>query len=239
MSLGKQIKQFRTEKGFSQPELAELAGIEQSYLSKLENDKSVPSNDIFRQLLAALSLSTQEFIEALDTDKHKQQLKLIPDIELLLAQKNRMNVQNLRRYLYISSILIIIGVTLFYTGSSKQLFNETHYQYQSHGLVMIDEPDDIFSSWRHRIDTDGEAGRALMKDKRLEMENRRDNSFLLTTENRGSEFTVMLENGKRHYFFDKEERIPEPVNAWLQILGVLLVTSGLIGFVLERRFNKL
>ncbi len=239
MTLGKQIKHFRTERGFSQPELAELAGIEQSYLSKLENGKSVPSNDIFRQLLAALSLSTQEFIEALDTDKHKQQLNLIPDIELLLAQKNKMNVQNLRRYLYISGILLIIGVTLFYTGSSKQLFNETRYQYQSHGLVMIDEPDDIFSSWRHRIDTDGEAGRALMKERRLEMENRRDNSFLLTTENRGPEFTMVLENGKRHYFFDNEERIPKPVNAWLQILGVLLVTSGLIGFVLEKRFNKL
>jgi len=214
-------------------------GIEQSYLSKLENDKSVPSNDIFRQLLAALSLSTQEFIEALDTDKHKQQLKLIPDIELLLAQKNRMNVQNLRRYLYISSILVIIGVTLFYTGSSKQLFNETRYQYQSHGLVMIDEPDDIFSSWSHRIDTDGETGRALRKEKRLEMENRRDNSFLLTMENRGPEFTVILENGKRHYFYEGEERIPRAINAWLQILGVLLVTSGLIGFALEKRFNKL
>ncbi len=239
MTLGNQIKHFRNERGFSQPELAELAGIEQSYLSKLENDKSVPSNDIFRQLLSALSLSTQEFIDTLDTDKHKQQLNLIPDIELLLAQKNQLNVQSLRRYLYISSLLLILGVTLFYTGSSKQLFNESRYQYQSHGLVMTDEPDDIFSSWRHRIDTDGEAGRALMKKKRLEMENRRDNSFLLTTENSGPEFTVMLENGKRHYFFDKEDQIPRPVNAWLQILGVLLVTSGLIGFVLEKRFNKL
>ncbi|ABV38463.1 hypothetical protein Ssed_3859 [Shewanella sediminis HAW-EB3] len=233
MTLGNQIKHFRNERGYSQPELAELAGIEQSYLSKLENDKSVPSNDIFRQLLSALSLTTQEFVDSLDTDKHKQQLNLIPDIELLLAQKNKMNVQNLRRYLYISSILLIIGVTLFYTGSSKQLFSETRYQYQSHGLVMIDEPDDIFSSWPHRID------RALMKERRLEMENRKDNSFLLTTENRGPEFTVILENGKRHYFFDKEERIPRAINAWLQILGVLLVTSGLIGFLLEKRFNKL
>ncbi|RTR30570.1 helix-turn-helix domain-containing protein [Shewanella atlantica] len=239
MTLGKQIKHFRNERGFSQPELAELAGIEQSYLSKLENDKSVPSNDIFRQLLSALSLTTQEFIEALDTDKHKQQLKLIPDIELLLAQKSKLKIQNIRRYLYISSLLLIIGVTLFYTGSSKQLFNESRFQYQSHGLVMIDEPDDIFSSWRHRIDTDGEAGRALMKEIRLEMENRRDNSFLLTTENRGPEFTVILEKGKRHYFFDKQEQLPRPVNAWLQIFGVLLVTSGLIGFVLEKRLNKL
>ncbi|WP_229381076.1 helix-turn-helix domain-containing protein [Shewanella psychropiezotolerans] len=47
MTLGQQLKQFRIDRGFSQPELAELAGIEQSYLSKLENDKSVLSNMSF------------------------------------------------------------------------------------------------------------------------------------------------------------------------------------------------
>ncbi|MBM7071474.1 helix-turn-helix transcriptional regulator [Shewanella sp. 202IG2-18] len=44
MTFGQIIKSFRTEKGLSQPEFAEQVGIEQSYLSKLENDKSLPSN---------------------------------------------------------------------------------------------------------------------------------------------------------------------------------------------------
>jgi transcriptional regulator with XRE-family HTH domain len=38
MTLGEQLKKLRNEKALSQPDLADLTGIEQSYLSKLEND---------------------------------------------------------------------------------------------------------------------------------------------------------------------------------------------------------
>ena len=60
-TLGQQVKQLRNNKKLSQPEFAQQVGIEQSYLSKLENDKSIPSNEIFRALLIALDLSIDEF----------------------------------------------------------------------------------------------------------------------------------------------------------------------------------
>ncbi|WP_064792467.1 helix-turn-helix domain-containing protein [Shewanella woodyi] len=238
MTIGKQIKHFRAERNFSQPELAELAGIEQSYLSKLENDKYIPSNEIFRNLLSALSVNTQEFIDAIDTNENKQQLNQIPDIEQLLSQKDKMKFQNIRRYLYISSALIILGLALFYTGASKQLFNETRYQYESSGVALADEPDDIFSSWRNRMDTNGEDGRQLMRAKRLEMANRQDTHYLLSRENKGQSFVTDVTGGKRHYRLDKEEQIPRQINAWLQIFGVLLLCSGIMGFVLERRLSR-
>ncbi len=238
MTIGKQIKHFRTEKGFSQPELAELAGIEQSYLSKLENDKSIPSNEIFRNLLSALSISTQEFIEAIDTKANQQQLNLIPDIELMLSQTNKMKYRDIRRYLYASSALIILGLTLFYTGASKQFFNETRYQYESQGVAFADEHHDIFSSWSRIMDTSGEDGRQLMRTKKLEMANRKDTHYLLIKENRGPSFVMDVTGGKRYYKLDKEEQIPRSINAWLQILGVLLLCSGIMGFILEKRFNK-
>ena len=40
MTLGQYIKQLRTDMELSQPQLAERMQVEQSYLSKLENDKS-------------------------------------------------------------------------------------------------------------------------------------------------------------------------------------------------------
>ena len=46
MNFGDKIRQLRKDKNFTQPELAEAMGIEQSYLSKLENGKSLPSNDV-------------------------------------------------------------------------------------------------------------------------------------------------------------------------------------------------
>lgn len=56
MHFGERLKQLRTERGLTQPQLAQAAGIEQSYLSKLENDKSVPSAEMFSTLLAGLGM---------------------------------------------------------------------------------------------------------------------------------------------------------------------------------------
>ena len=55
MTLGEYIKDARAQMQLSQPQLAEQIGIKQSYLSKLENDKSLPSNEVFRRLLNALN----------------------------------------------------------------------------------------------------------------------------------------------------------------------------------------
>jgi len=49
MNFGERIKQLRTARNMTQPQLAEAIGIEQSYLSKLENDKSVPSTVRWRR----------------------------------------------------------------------------------------------------------------------------------------------------------------------------------------------
>ena len=138
--------------------------------------------------------------------KDRPQLIQIPDIELKLAQQERVLIHNLRRYLYIANLLIILGVTLFYTGFSKQLFDETRYQYESPGIILPGEADDIYYSWRNVINTGTSEGRAAM--------------------------------GKRQYRLDKKEKLPRAINAWLQILGVLLLCSGIMGCVLEKRFNK-
>ena len=85
-TLGEQFKKLRTEKGLSQPELAELAGIEQSYLSKLENDKSLPSSEVLRKLLSALNLTLAELLTPLDKNYIKTNLLAINDIEQLFQQ---------------------------------------------------------------------------------------------------------------------------------------------------------
>ena len=61
-TLGIRFKSLRSNKGLSQPELAEAVGIEQSYLSKLENDKSFPSDEIFLALLETMKVDLNEFL---------------------------------------------------------------------------------------------------------------------------------------------------------------------------------
>lgn len=46
MNYGEGLKQIRTDKGLTQLQFAQVAG--QSYLSKLENGKSVPTANMFR-----------------------------------------------------------------------------------------------------------------------------------------------------------------------------------------------
>ncbi|MDX1454577.1 MAG: helix-turn-helix transcriptional regulator [Gammaproteobacteria bacterium] len=56
MSLGTNLKHWRQVRGLTQPELAERAEIEQSYLSKLENDRSQASEGVLDRLATALEI---------------------------------------------------------------------------------------------------------------------------------------------------------------------------------------
>ena len=238
-TLGDRLKKLRAEKGVSQPELAELAGIEQSYLSKLENDKSLPSNEVLRKLLAAFSLSVAQLLEPLDKNYIKQNLLVINDIELFYQQNTNKQLSQQRQILYIASALIVVAVTLFYIGYSKQVFNETQYEYRSAGVVLAGEPLDVFHSWADLIDSsDPRAHSMKMRKTKAVMAQRSDIDVLLSNDNRGGFFDVKVEGGRRLY--ERVEHFtnnqPRSVNAWFQVFGVLLFVSGIMGFVLERKF---
>ncbi|MBE8167352.1 MAG: helix-turn-helix transcriptional regulator, partial [Shewanella sp.] len=78
MTLGQIIKKCRVEKGLSQPELADKIGIEQSYLSKLENDKSLPSNDMLQAILLAFDIKLEAILSSIESSSEKKRLKQIP-----------------------------------------------------------------------------------------------------------------------------------------------------------------
>ncbi|WDE05540.1 helix-turn-helix transcriptional regulator [Thalassomonas viridans] len=238
MTLGEQFKQLRQELGLSQPELAEMAGIEQSYLSKLENDKSVPSNEIFRSLLKAFNLELAQFLARFDLNSSRGQLSQIPDIENWLNRQQQQQGERQRRYLYSCSALIVIAVTLFYAGFSTLLFSEVRYQYESQGVVKPGEPKDIFHSWRRLILATGAEGDKQWRSKEAEMVQRRDVDYYLTRENFGEQLVMTVDGGLRSYQLDKQWQEPRLINALLQILGVLLFSAGIMGFVLERKLFK-
>jgi len=132
--------------------LAELVGIEQSYLSKLENDKSVPSNEIFRQILQALNIKLSDFLKTIKSASDKQNLAQIPDVELWYMQQDNKTFKHQRRYLYFCSALIVLAVTFFYVGFSKLVFSEVRYVYYSAGVILEGEPKNIYREWSRLID---------------------------------------------------------------------------------------
>jgi transcriptional regulator with XRE-family HTH domain len=242
MTLGEQLKNIRANKGLSQPELSELAGIEQSYLSKLENDKSLPSNEVLRKLLSAFSLSVTELLEPLETSYIKNKLLVISDIERLYQQAGAKQLNQQRNYLYLASTLIVLAITLFYMGYAKQIFNENLYEYSSRGVVLDGEPSDIFWQWRDLIDIkDRNKKDEKMRQLKVVMSQRSHVIVKLISENKGYSFEEEVEGGRR-YFRKSKSEVPiqqlRAINAWLQVLGVMLLTSGIMGFVLERRLFK-
>ena len=238
MTFGEQLKKIRNEKQLSQPQLSERAGIEQSYLSKLENDKSMPSNEIFRNLLTALEMSLDEFLQAFNVNHDRVHLSQIPDIQAWYAERDNKRSVDQRRYLYICSGLIVLAVTFFYAGFSKLIFSERVYQYYSPGVVLAGEPKNIFEDWSRMIKETGDVRKAVVAEKRAEMHGRLDEQYYISPQDQGPSFELSVEGGKRFYYQRTVKTERRLINGILQVLGVMLFGAGIMGFVLERRFMK-
>lgn len=235
MTLGNRIKQLRQANNLSQPEFAEKAGIEQSYLSKLENDKSLPSNDIFRGLLSAFGMTVSEFLGDYDWSNEKARLIQIADLDHWFKSQSNARLEKQRRYLYRCSGLIVMAITLFYIGFSKQLFDENYVQYVSRGIILPEESKHIFYNWDDLIDRSVEGASRKARAKAVEMEKRFDEVIVTHDSDIGAHYVEEVEGGRR--YFKKYHSIQKPrrVNAWLQVLGVFLFVAGIMGFIIERR----
>ena len=59
-TFGKKLQQIRKSKGLTQEQLAELAGVHEKHISKLELGTYKPSFDTMNKIFSALSLSIEE-----------------------------------------------------------------------------------------------------------------------------------------------------------------------------------
>ena len=57
MSLGKEIKKARIDKGWKQQDLQAATGLSQKYLSAVELDKAQPSFDVVKRIARALAVN--------------------------------------------------------------------------------------------------------------------------------------------------------------------------------------
>ncbi len=66
MTFGQRLKELRRERGLTQRQLAEKAGVDFTYLSKIENDRleHTPSIKALRDLACALDMDELELMQA-------------------------------------------------------------------------------------------------------------------------------------------------------------------------------
>ena len=67
MSLGKEIKKSRIDKGWQQKDLQEATGLSQKYLSQVELDKVDPRFSIVKRIAHALGVSMDTLTKEADT----------------------------------------------------------------------------------------------------------------------------------------------------------------------------
>lgn len=63
MSVGKNVKKIRKEKGLSILDLKNLTGLSKSTISDLENDKSSPTIETLQKIAKALNVDIKEFFK--------------------------------------------------------------------------------------------------------------------------------------------------------------------------------
>ncbi len=229
MKLGERLRQLRQARDLTQPELAAAIGIEQSYVSKLENSKYVPSADIFNRILEVFELDVAEFVDGLDHPT-RVQLRQIPVVANHYQQQKQLIIGNRRRWLFICSALLAFGAGLLYAGTVRLFVPDKVYHYESWGIVREGEQKELFLNARREGPFSQEA---------MEMLKERTNKDFLTTRTyRGSVFNTPVEGGSRTYRLERVERAGSWVNKAVASLGVILAVLGLTGFVYERKLAR-
>lgn len=243
MNFGEKLKQIRTQKNLTQPQFAEVIGIEQSYLSKLENDKSVPSAEMFQLIIKSLELDAKEFLQDIDKAILHGSLKQIPEVANFINSTVATRVHNVKKWLLGSAATCTLGFALALAASDAILFSNYQYIYESHGIILSNESEDIFNQYKTiqgmrkeaKIITHEEFNRLM-----AEFEATRVRPITLeTTENRGNVFYQNAENGRRKFEFYRKEYNRSTGNKFLQFFGGLLMFCGVAGFFIEWRLRRL
>jgi len=242
MNFGEKLKQLRTDKNLTQPQLAEAIGIEQSYLSKLENDKSVPSAETFQAILKALAIDVGSLLENIDRKFIHDQLRQIPEVANFLQASSAAEIHSIKKWLFGSASACTLGLCLLVSGYGGFIFSNVHYTYYSEGVVRNDEPADVFLRYHGIYMFQRQAGLIsdAEKDKLIaEMETtRRRPEYVVQTTYLGESFKRDVAGGFRQYSLHKTDTARRMENNLLMLLGTLLSFAGLFGFVVEYRLRK-
>ena len=138
MKFGDYLRQKREESGWTQPEAAARAGIEQSYISKLETGKSYPSGEIFEKLVKLYGIDVKD-MGAQVTSSELEKLKEIAEVRTYILGHQKAKTTVVRTWLLAALVFMMVGggMTVFQAAKPERIIRE--YVYQSDGLLLPDD----------------------------------------------------------------------------------------------------
>ncbi|MCG8413690.1 MAG: helix-turn-helix domain-containing protein [Pseudomonadales bacterium] len=144
MYFGEKLRRLRQERNWTQPDLAEKLGIEQSWLSKIENDKSIPSSELLEKIAGAFGLELPALLDGLDPDYVAGTLSSLPEVRGVMQQNKYRVVHKSRNWIITGSISFALGIAMLVAGASQFFFTDEVYRYESEGVVYSTEPENLF-----------------------------------------------------------------------------------------------
>ena len=123
MNLGKLLREKRLLREWTQGYAAKEIGIQQSYLSKLENNQFIPSDEVIEKLKQVYDLSDEEL------------------------GKRELNVHNVPTLIFTKYLVVsfVLGALIIFIGFNSLLFDQTYYTYQTTELNSLTEEQFILS----------------------------------------------------------------------------------------------
>jgi transcriptional regulator with XRE-family HTH domain len=240
MKFGDYLRARREDKGWTQPEAAAKADIEQSYLSKLETGKSFPSQDVFERLAAAYGFDAETLAQSVDAESLKA-LREVGQVRAAVISLQSRSTRLARSWLAAGVACVFLG------GASLGLFSlaeddeYTVYHYTSPGVIAPGEDMNVYAILDRTLRSDlGEdrpdeaAARALQ----VTMMERADPQVRVTRDMHANGYLERVEGGQRFFRPVDSELVitPSPLR-WFLAPAIMFLLGALGCFFVSFRWK--
>jgi len=240
MKFGDFLRARREDKGWTQPQAAARADIEQSYLSKLETGKSFPSQETFERLAAAYGFDAEEVTQSVDADSLKS-LREIGQVRTAVLNLQTRSTHLARSWLGAGVASVFLGGASLGLYSLAQDSEYTVYHYTSPGVIAPGEDMNVYAILDRSMRPDlGEdppeeaAARALQ----IAMMERADPQTRVTRDMHERGFLERVEGGQRYFRPVDSELVitPSPLR-WFLAPAIMFLLGGLGCFFVSLRWK--
>ena len=240
MSFGAFLKARREALGWTQPEAAVKARIEQSYLSKLETGKSFPSEEVFERLAEAYGFDAETVASSLSGDELTA-LREIGQVRSAVLSLQAQATRLTRGWLAAGLGCVFLG------GASLGLFalaeDESYdvYHYTSPGVLAPGEDLNAYAVLQASLRPDLGEDRpqeAAMRALQVAMMERADPETRVTRDMHANGFLEQVEGGRRFFEPVDSERVTvrSPLR-WFLAPAVMFLLGALGCFFISFRWK--
>ncbi|MBB3060360.1 helix-turn-helix domain-containing protein [Microbulbifer rhizosphaerae] len=239
MTFGEFIKTRREAKNWTQPEASAQIGIEQSYLSKLENNKAIPSPESFDKLMQAYEFDMAAIGRQV-TDAELQKLKDIAQVRDFIVSHKKRSERARRSWLLVGLLALMVGSALTAYGIVIKDARVSTYLYESKGLTKEGEPPYLFAEMPdYRTFTEFMKAKMLREElKQNPLFPRLDFKQVYSPRYLGEYYDVGEEGQLRRFaLVRRDHTAAAPVAFYMSIsLGAMLLAGAMGAFFVSRRW---